>query len=730
MKEKQSGAGDGNRRQALSEYDAKQFLRPFGVPVVSEACAVNAAEATEAAGRIGFPVALKALGSTLLHKTEAGLVHLHLGDAEAVGHAAESISLQAGAALEGFLVQPMIAAKREFVAGMFRDPEYGPVIMFGLGGIFTEAFSDVVFRLAPLSPEDAGDMLDEIRSGALLDSFRGEAAADRAILVQTLTGISRAALENPEVAEIDINPLLITKDGSVVAVDALVVRGAAKKAKKAMPAVDPAVLGALFHPRSVAFVGASAQLGKWGYTLLTNTIGGGYPGPIYLVNPRGGEIAGRKVYERVTDIAGPVDVAVVTIPAAKVPELIGQFQQKGISYMLLIASGFAETGEEGARAERQLVELARAAGIYLIGPNTMGICNPHVSFYCTGSHVRPEAGSVGMVAQSGNMGNQLLAFAELQGVGIRAFCGSGNEGMITIEDYLDAFEIDSLTETVMLYVESVKNGRRFYESARRVGRKKPIVLLKGGQTAAGTKAASSPTWAISSDARVFNAVCRQAGIVKVDKPMDLLDLSAAFSSLPLPRGSRVAVMTLGGGWGVVAADLCEHYGLTVPDLPEELIRTIDQILPPYWSRANPVDLVGENDPELPVKVIELLTGWDGCDAVINLGIVGRRHMLSRMAASVQKADPGCPEDFLDSMLASLDDFEIRYITHIANLMELHNKPILGVNMQRDAKDKTVYKINDRKYKGLFFPTPEQAVKSLAKLWEYQRFRDKEDRQSP
>jgi hypothetical protein len=273
------------------------------------------------------------LGSTLLHKTESRLVHLHLGDAEAVGHAAESISLQAGAALEGFLVQPMIAAKREFVAGMFRDPEYGPVIMFGLGGIFTEAFSDVVFRLAPLSPEDAGDMLDEIRSGALLDSFRGEAAADRAILVQTLTGISRAALENPEVAEIDINPLLITKDGSVVAVDALVVRGAAKKAKKAMPAVDPAVLGALFHPRSVAFVGASAQLGKWGYTLLTNTIGGGYPGPIYLVNPRGGEIAGRKVYERVTDIAGPVDVAVVTIPAAKVPELIGQFQQKGISYM-------------------------------------------------------------------------------------------------------------------------------------------------------------------------------------------------------------------------------------------------------------------------------------------------------------------------------------------------------------------------------------------------------------
>ena len=728
MSRQQSGAK--GLRQSLSEYDAKQFLKPFGVPVVEESVAAGAGQAAEAAARIGFPVVLKALGSTLLHKTEAGLVHMNLFDETAVKRAAEEIAGQAGAALEGFLVQPQVSAKREFVAGMFRDPEYGPVVMFGLGGIFTEAFSDVVFRLAPLSAEDARDMIDEIRSRALLDSFRGEAAADLAMLVSTLTGISRAALEYPDVAEIDINPLLITQDGTVVAVDALVVKAPIAEGKKFLPAVDPSVLGALFHPRSVAFVGASAELGKWGYTLLTNAIGGGYKGDIYLVNPRGGKIAGRTVYKRVTDIPGQVDVAVVTIPAAKVPDLIPEFQQKGISYMLLIASGFAETGEEGARSERQLVEQARKAGIYLIGPNTMGICNPHISFYCTGSHVRPEDGSVSMVAQSGNMGNQLLAFAELQGVGIRAFCGSGNEGMITIEDYLDAFEVDSLTKTVMLYVESVKNGRRFYESARRVGRKKPIVLLKGGQTAAGTKAASSHTGAMASDTRVFNAVCRQAGIVKVDKPLDLLDLSAAFSSLPLPRGSRVAIMTLGGGWGVVAADLCEHYGLQVPELPGDLIRQIDHVLPPYWSRANPVDLVGENDEQLPVKVIELLANWDGCDAVINLGIVGRRHMLSRMVASVQTADPDCPEDFMESMLASLDDFETRYIAHIADLMESCQKPILGVNMLRDEKDKTVYTLEGRRYKGLFYPTPEQAVKSLAKLCEYQRFREKETRQSP
>lgn len=709
-------------RAPLSELESKQFLKPYGIPAVAEERAGSAAEAVEAARRIGYPVVLKGLGKTLTHKTESGLVHLSLADDRAVRAAAEQVARTAGRQLEGYLVQPQVRGKREFVAGMFRDAEYGPVIMFGLGGIFTEALSDVAFRLAPLSRCDARDMLDELRCQKLLDAFRGEAAADREILFDTLAGLSRAAKENPDVLEIDINPLLVKPDGRAVAVDALVVKGHDPgPGRRYLPPVDPAVLGALFHPRSVAFVGASGRMGKWGYNLLTNTIGGGYQGDIYLVNPKGGQIAGRAVYRSVTEIPGRVDVAVVTIPAAKVPALIPEFKQKGISYMLLIASGFSETGEEGARAERALVEEARKAGISLIGPNTMGICNPHVSFYCTGSHVRPQPGSVGMVAQSGNMGNQLLAFAELQGVGIRAFCGSGNEGMITIEDYLDAFEVDPLTRTVMLYVESVKNGRRFYESARRVGKKKPIVLLKGGQTEAGSRAASSHTGAMASDTRVFNAVCRQAGIVKVDKPMDLLDLSAAFSSLPLPAGSRVAIMTLGGGWGVVAADLCEYYGLQVPALSPELVREIDRVLPPYWSRANPVDLVGENDPELPVKVIELLANWDGCDAVINLGIVGRRHMLSRLADSVQKADPTCPEDFLESMLASLDAFENRYIAHIVSLMETCGKPILGVNMLREEKDKTVYSFAGRRYKGLFFPTPEQAVKSLAKLREYQRF---------
>ena len=291
--------------------------------------------------------------------------------------------------------------------------------------------------------------------------------------------------------------------------------------------------------------------------------------------------------------------------------------------------------------------------------------------------MHPLPGSTAVVAQSGNMGTQLLAFAEAQGIGIRAFSGSGNEAMITIEDYMEGFEVDELTRTVMLYIESVKQGRRFFESARRVSQKKPIVLLKGGQTQAGNRAAASHTGAMASNTRLFDAVCRQTGIVKVDQPMELLDLSAAFSSLPLPKGNRIAIMTLGGGWGVVTADLCNQFGLEVPDLSAALIASIDNVLPPYWSRSNPIDLVGESDPSIPLTVIEALLQWDGCDAVINLGILGRRIFLRRLADSVAAADTSYTRESLDDAVKVFSDFEHGYIQQIVRLMEKYGKPVFG-----------------------------------------------------
>ncbi len=706
---------------ALTEDRSKIILSSYGIPAIQETVASDPAGAAHAAGETGFPVVLKALGPDLTHKTEQGLVRLDLTGEGAVRSAAREMAGTAGDALTGFLVQPQMAGRREFAAGLFRDPQFGPVIMFGAGGIFAEALSDVVFRLAPLTGADAEEMLDEIQGRALLDDFRGEAAVDRTALVRTLTGLSRLALDHPMVAEVDINPLKAGPDGEVRAVDALIIPGEPADETAFPHPADLRQLGNLFHPRSIAFVGASSGIGKWGHILVTSTIGGGYGGEVHLVNPKGEAIAGQAVFRSVSEIPGPVDLAVVTIPAAGVPDLIPQFAEKGIRHMLLISSGFSETGEEGREREKALVSAAEKAGILIVGPNTMGICNPHIDLYCTGAHVLPRPGSTAIVAQSGNMGTQLMGFAEQQGIGIRGFAGSGNEAMVTIEDFLEAFEQDETTRIAMLYIESVKNGRRFFEAAKRIGQKKPIVLLKGGRSGAGNRAAASHTGALASDVRVFDAMCRQSGIVKVEYPMDLLDLSAAFSSLPLPHGRRVALMTLGGGWGVVTSDLCDEFGLEVPALPGEVIDRIDPLLPPYWSRANPVDIVGENDDKLPLIVMEELLKWDGCDAVISLGIMGRRNLLGRYVESIRKADPTYTPEFLEAVRRQILAFEQRYIEQTVALMEQYRKPVIGVSILTTDEDQTLYRVEGSDLKGVFYPTPERAVKALSKMCEYQCF---------
>jgi acyl-CoA synthetase (NDP forming) len=711
-------------KTALSDREAKRLLAEVDIALPPERFVSSQVAVAAAADSMGYPVVLKGIGARLMHKTERGLVHLNLADPLAVEGAAASISAEAGKDLDGFLVQPHISGRREFVAGLIQDPQFGPVILFGVGGVFTEAFSDVAFRLAPLSETDASEMIGEIQGNTLLGEFRGEKAVHRDELVQTLMGLSRIGEKHPEVSEIDINPLLVSAEGHVSVVDVLMVTGGAPEKPDFLPPIAPDAIGSLFYPQSVAIVGASAQIGKWGHTLTANTISGGFKGPIYPVNPKGGTISGKKAFKSLADIPGEIGLAAVTVPAGRVLDLLPEFKKKGIRNMLLITSGFGETGEDGKRLEKELVEAAREAGVLVLGPNTMGICNPHNNLYCTGSPIMPRPGSTALVAQSGNMGIQLLAFAEQQGIGIRAFCGSGNEAMMTIEDYLDGFEVDSVTRTVILYVESVKNGRRFFESARRVGHKKPIVLLKGGRNDAGNRAAASHTGAMTSDIKIFEAACRQAGVVLAQEPMDLLDLAAAFSSLPLPQDRRAAIVTLGGGWGVVTADLCGEYGLEVPELSRELLDKMDQMLPAYWSRSNPIDLVGIRDPAVPLAILEELMKWDGCDAVINLGIMGRRIMVKRFGLSVLKADPQYDQAFVDQMNQGFLDFEKQYIEHIVSLMEKYQKPIFGVSLLPDEKNQTLYRVDGSEFKGVFYPTPERAVKSFAKMVDYNRFLNK------
>jgi acyl-CoA synthetase (NDP forming) len=515
--------------------------------------------------------------------------------------------------------------------------------------------------------------------------------------------------------------VLITSKGDPVAVDAMVVLGEPKPESLERSPVDPIALSAIFHPKSVAFVGATTQLLKWGQLLFTNVIAGGYTGDVYLVNPRVDSMAGRPVYKSVIDIPGPVDLAVVTVPASKVLSLIPECGAKGIKGMVLITSGFRETGPEGRKLEDSVVAEARKNGIMILGPNTMGLCNPHEKFYCTGSSVRPKPGGTAFISQSGTFGAQLMDFAERQGVGVRAFAGSGNEAMLTIEDTMDFFEKDDLTSTILLYIESVKNGRRFLDIAQRVTRKKPIIVIKGGRSLAGDRAASSHTGALASNIRVFEAACRQAGIVEVKHSMDLLDLCAAFSSLPLPRGRRVAIMTFGGGWGVLTADLCYENGLDVPKLSTEVIERMDQYLPSFWSRSNPVDLVGERDPSLPLKVVRELLKWDGCDAVINLAMTGWSLAFDRLVESTLFVDPNADTAFMSSMRQLMSNLNSSYTGQIVRLMEEYGKPVVHVSMASDENQQTVMDGGGHRYKGVFFPTPERAVKVMAQMYKYQHW---------
>ena len=711
--------------RSLSESESKQLLARFGVPVVKEIIAEDSEDAVRVASDLNFPVVLKGNGAKLTHKSDRGLVRLGLSNATQVREAAQGILESAGNDLEGYLIQPMLNGKREFVAGLMRDPMFGPIVMFGLGGVFTEALDDVVFRSVPIDEIEAEAMLDEIKASQLLGAYRGELAADRKALVNCLLGLSKLAVERPDVAEVDINPLLVGPEGQVNAVDGLVVLNEETPKKKPRPVISPALIGNIFHPGSIAFIGASSVFGKWGQSLPANLLAHGYKGDVYLINSKGGTQWGRPVYKSISEVPGSVDLAVVTIPAALVRGLIKDLQQKGVKSVLLISSGFSETGEEGKILEKQLLQDARDAGIIFLGPNTMGIQNPHASIILTGVHVAPKPGGTALISQSGNMGVQLLSFADSQGLGIRAFGGSGNEAMVAIEDFMEAFEVDELTKTVLLYLESVKDGKRFFESARRVGRKKPVIVLKGGRTEAGDRAAASHTGAMAADFRLFEALCHQSGVVSVHQPEEMLDASMVFSSLPMPQGRRVAIMTLGGGWGVVTSDLCSDQNLRVEPLSDEIVAVLDGMLPPYWSRTNPVDLVGENDLELPMKAIEVLAAWDGCDAIIHLGISGREYLLETLLESINAVDSEADPKESRKILQGLHAWGHQYIRHTVQLMERHGKPILGVTLTADPKKSAIYEVEDSKYNGVFFTSPERAVKALGHMCEYRDFLERE-----
>ncbi len=474
----------------------------------------------------------------------------------------------------------------------------------------------------------------------------------------------------------------------------------------------------LCYPESVAVIGASEVVLKWGSFLLVNLLSGGFKGPIYPINPKVKNILGLKCYNTLAGCPGPVDLVFITVPQPRVLSAIKECADKGVKNVVIITSGYSETGEQGAQLERELVKAVRAGGMRLLGPNTMGMMSAHQNLFCTGSNSVPPKGGISMISQSGNLGAQVMAWAEEQNVGISKFFGTGNEADLSCTDLLDYLALDESTTAILLYIEGVRNGEAFLRAARHAAERKPVVVLKSGRTDIGSKAAASHTGALSGSFKVFEGAMRQSGVIVVRQPMDLID-GAAGSHVPLPRGRRVAIVTLGGGWGVVASDLCRENGLRLPPLPADVITELDKLLPPFWSRQNPIDVVGQIDPNIFGKALEAVARSDEFDSVLTLGLLGASAFVSGTILSAARVAPGyVPEPMIDQIVGMAEGIEQTLREDIVRLIKKYRKPIISVALNRNPKI-LIPVGNDRL---VSYGTPEKAVRVLAGLTGYQAWR--------
>ncbi|MBN1382427.1 MAG: acetate--CoA ligase family protein [Deltaproteobacteria bacterium] len=591
----------GKGKSTLTEKESKDILKAYGIPVVEEVVVYTVQEALRTAKDIRFPIVLKGLGEKLTHKTEQGLVKLNLNTLKDVRHACREIRESAGADLEGYLMQPMVKGRREFVAGLIRDAQFGPVVMFGLGGIYTEAIGDVVFRMAPLNEKQAHAMIEELLSHKLLGHFRGEGAADMDQLIAVLLGLSRLAAEHPEVKEVDINPLLINPSGRVTAVDALVVLGDTNdepgndgltdQQRREKEKEMNAVLHTMFHPASLAVIGA-ARSRRNGFPGMFGCIAEfGFAGRLYPINPMAGEVDGYKAYPNLVSLPEKVDLVIISVPAPAVPNALRDCVASGCRNVHIFTAGFKETGEEeGISLQKEIEQIAVEGGLRVIGPNCMGLYVPK-SRLLTWLYASKESGPVTFVSQSGGHAQDFTHYVTSKfGIGFNKAISFGNALTLDSTDFLSYLAHDDETQIITMYLEGVKDGRRLLRLVSDINREKPVILLKGGLTEAGARAVASHTGSLAGGEKIWKAFYRQTGAVKVDSLEQMADVVMGFRYLGEAKGPGVAVIGTGGGVGVAAADNCANVGLDLIPLPEDMRRKIRDFTPSAGTMIrNPID---------------------------------------------------------------------------------------------------------------------------------------------
>ncbi|CAM5613334.1 CoA-binding protein [Streptomyces xanthochromogenes] len=561
------------------------------------------------AARLGGRSVLKIVSPDIPHKTDAGGVVVGVEGAAEVRDAFHRIVENARAyapraRIDGVQVQQLLPPGQEVIVGAVTDPTFGKVVAFGLGGVLVEVLKDITFRLAPVTADEALSMLDSIRAAEILRGVRGAPAVDRWALAEQIRRVSRLVTDFPEIAEVDLNPVIATPEAALAA-DIRILLGSAEARPRRRYGREEILrsMRRLMQPRSVAVIGASNEPGKIGHSVMRNLVDGGYSGEIHPVNPRAHDIQGRKAYKSVTDVPGEVDVAVFAIPAAFVAAALDEVGRKGIPNAVLIPSGFAETGEQALQDE--IVAIAERHGVRLLGPNIYGYYSTWhdlCATFCTPYDVK---GPVALTSQSGGIGMAILGFARSTRTGVSAIVGLGNKSDLDEDDLLTWFAEDPNTRCVAMHLEDLKDGRAFVEAARATVPKKPIVVLKAGRTSAGARAAGSHTGALAGDDAVYDDILRQAGVIRAPGLNEMLEYARALPVLPTPRGDNVVIITGAGGSGVLLSDAIVDNGLQLMTIPPDLDAAFKAFIPPFGASGNPIDITGGEPPATYEATIRL-----------------------------------------------------------------------------------------------------------------------------
>jgi len=449
-------------------------------------------------------------------------------------------------------------------------------------------------------------------------------------------------------------------------------------------------LGAVFRPKSVAIIGASRTPGKVGNVLTRNLRECGFDGKIYPINPKADEILGLRCYPSVLDVPGDVDLAVVAIPAALVLQVAEECGKKGVKTLIVISAGFKETGHDGAMLERRLVEIGVRYGMRIQGPNCLGIIDTSTPLNLSFASAMPKRGRIGFISQSGALGTAVLDWVIKKGIGFSTFISLGNKADLDEVDFMEAMGEDENTKVILLYLESIENGRRFMEVARRVTRGKPVIVLKGGTSAAGARAAGSHTGALVGRFVAYRTAFNKSRVIMVESVEELFNNAIAFTEQPLPREGGIAIVTNAGGPGILATDFCEKFGVPLARLSRRTRSNLMEKLPPAASIGNPIDILGDARADRYGFSVEKAFEDENVNAVVVL--------LTPQA-----------------MTESLETAKGIVKVH----RRFDGKPLLAVFMGGGAVEEAADYLKENGVP--CFDFPEKAIKTAAALFEYARF---------